>query len=248
MDDLTYHYYTGSTNKLEYITDAVGAQAYAGDVDNMQAGNYQYDAIGNIIADASAGITHISWTVYGKIQSIQKADGTTINYTYDATGNRISKAVSSSGNTVTTWYVRDAQGNVLDVYTAGNSSLNNGHLSQTEIDLYGSARLGMLNSTVDVENAAPANVTTLPGLDAAFNSTFVRGNKLFELSNHLGNVLITVSDRHGVFSNDNSTVDHYEPVVLNATDYYPFGMEMPGRVFSGGGYRYGFMGRRMIMR
>ena len=78
MDDLTYHYYTGSANKLEYITDAVGAQAYTGDVDNMQPGNYQYDAIGNIIADASAGITHISWTVYGKIQAIQKADGTTL--------------------------------------------------------------------------------------------------------------------------------------------------------------------------
>ncbi|WP_157761039.1 hypothetical protein [Chitinophaga caeni] len=26
-------------------------------------------------------------------------------------------------------------------------------------------------------------------------------------------------------------------------DYYPFGMQIPGRVFNGGGYRYGFNGK-----
>ncbi|WP_262511502.1 RHS repeat-associated core domain-containing protein [Deminuibacter soli] len=30
---------------------------------------------------------------------------------------------------------------------------------------------------------------------------------------------------------------------MSATDYYPFGMEMPGRVYSGGKYRYGFNGK-----
>lgn len=30
--------------------------------------------------------------------------------------------------------------------------------------------------------------------------------------------------------------------VLNANDYYPFGMQMPGRSFNGGDYRYGFNG------
>jgi RHS repeat-associated protein len=35
----------------------------------------------------------------------------------------------------------------------------------------------------------------------------------------------------------------FEPDVLTATDYYPFGMEMPGRKYNPQGYRYGFNGK-----
>ena len=58
------------------------------------------------------GISKISWNVYGKASSILKKD-TLITYAYDASGNRISKTVSSGSYSVTTFYVRDAQGNVL---------------------------------------------------------------------------------------------------------------------------------------
>jgi RHS repeat-associated protein len=38
--------------------------------------------------------------------------------------------------------------------------------------------------------------------------------------------------------------EFYDALVLSAQDYYPFGMEMPGRTFVlGGGYRYGFNGK-----
>jgi RHS repeat-associated protein len=37
--------------------------------------------------------------------------------------------------------------------------------------------------------------------------------------------------------------DYYLPAVLSASDYYAFGMEMPGRTFSAGTYRYGFNGK-----
>ncbi|ATL48208.1 hypothetical protein COR50_14125 [Chitinophaga caeni] len=39
------------------------------------------------------------------------------------------------------------------------------------------------------------------------------------------------------------TVAYYDVDLLSAVDYYPFGMQMPGRVFNGGGYRYGFNGK-----
>jgi len=42
--------------------------------------------------------------------------GTSIDYTYDAAGNRISKAVTSSGVTKSTYYVRDASGNVMSLF------------------------------------------------------------------------------------------------------------------------------------
>ncbi len=85
------------------------------------------------------------------------------------------------------------------------------------------------------------NITLANG-DIATLSTFTRGEKIFELSNHLGNVLVTVNDRKVQHTTDNSTVDYWEADVVSANDYYPFGMTMPGRGYNAGSYRYGFGG------
>jgi RHS repeat-associated protein len=59
----------------------------------------------------------------------------------------------------------------------------------------------------------------------------IRGAKNYELTNHLGNVLTTISDKkiavctNGVFS-------HYMADVLTATDYSAFGAPLPQRVFN----------------
>jgi RHS repeat-associated protein len=67
--------------------------------------------------------------------------------------------------------------------------------------------------------------------------------KIFVLTNHLGNVLVTISDRKiGVDANTDGTIDYYTADVITATDYYPFGMDMPGRKFGADG-RYGFNGK-----
>jgi RHS repeat-associated protein len=65
----------------------------------------------------------------------------------------------------------------------------------------------------------------------------------FELCNHLGNVIVTVSDRK--LPKDtvgNNTVDHFRADVLSAGDYYAFGMQMPNRTYSASEYRFGFNG------
>ena len=56
------------------------------------------------------------------------------------------------------------------------------------------------------------------------------GYRLYELTNHLGNVQATISDRKIPHQND-SFIDYFETDVRSAVDYYPFGMEMPGRNF-----------------
>jgi hypothetical protein len=79
-----------------------------------------------------------------------------------------------------------------------------------------------------------------------FTPNFTRGNKLFELNNHLGNVLVTISDKKlGVDANSDGTVDYYTADVVSANDYYPGGMLMPGRSYSiaNTNYRYGFNGQ-----
>ena len=60
------------------------------------------------------------------------------------------------------------------------------------------------------------------------------GKKQYELANHLGNVLATITDKKiGVsLSSDSSLIDHYVADVQTAQDYYPFGMVMPGRMFT----------------
>jgi RHS repeat-associated protein len=65
----------------------------------------------------------------------------------------------------------------------------------------------------------------------------------------LGNVLGTISDKKnpqfkttGTAPNTVTTFSYFKASILSATDYYPFGMAMPGRQESADKYRYGFGG------
>ncbi|HEY9259743.1 RHS repeat-associated core domain-containing protein, partial [Chitinophaga sp.] len=224
MDELTYSYNLNN-NQLDYISDVVPDGNYPNDIDAQAVHNYTYDKIGNLTADLKSGIDTIVWTVYGKIQRIHKLDGTVITYAYDVAGNRINKKVKD----VETWYVRDATGNVMGVYTKGDPAVNQGQLTLIESDLYGSSRLGLLNRQVNVQNSVAPVSRDLPALGTGINTIFTRGNKVFELSNHLGNVLATVSDRKRPITIDGTTIDHFDPLLTSVQDYYPFGSLMPGR-------------------
>ncbi|MBX3257183.1 MAG: hypothetical protein KF862_23820 [Chitinophagaceae bacterium] len=181
-------------------------------------------------------LIRIDWTVYGKIASIDKADGTGIAYFYDAGGNRIQKWVNSKEY----FYVRDAQGNVMGTYV-----YNGNTFTWTEQHLYGSSRLGMVTPELSIQRSTPlANANYNPTGDPVTNGT--EGKRIYELSNHLGNVMVTISDRKIGVDEDNDTVtDYYTAEVLTAQDYYAFGMLMPGRQYSNAGakYKYGFNGK-----
>ncbi len=70
------------------------------------------------------------------------------------------------------------------------------------------------------------------------------GKKMYELSNHLGNVLTTVSDiKLTADGNADGMVDSYAAVITSAQDYYPFGSLEPGRTYSSDNYRFGFNGK-----
>jgi len=212
------------------VTDLVRVSNYGNDIDNQQVDNYRYDSIGNMVSDVRSGVDSIKWNVYGKVARIYKHDTMSIIYAYDAAGNRISKSViSKTKDTVQTFYVRDATGNILSTYAYRDTSVNNGQLSQIEVNLYGSSRLGMTTLATNVQDPTPTPKTNIVGLGYGENITFTRGKKFFELTNHLGNVLATVSDRKVGVSVNNTTIDSYNPVINSAQEYYPFGMLMPGR-------------------
>ena len=314
MDNMQYSYNAGNNQLNKVVDNAQDASTSEYDKYNdikqgQNTGNYQYDEIGNLISDVSEGITNITWNVYGKIQTITKVKNevnTLIYYTYDAAGNRISKQVSQPDvfySASTLIYVRDASGNVMSVYRSFTAPSNEVVLKQTEVHLYGSSRLGIVNTNVDVTNGSIA-------VPQASITTFARGYKNYELSNHLGNVLVTISDKKllvipgddgsgcvpgtgvnilNVYSRSTTQLtyiarqevnllpdfeslnpdeftayidpalpecipiesvplppgSYYSADVITANDYYPGGMQMPGRKYAqpNSSYRYGFNGK-----
>ncbi|WP_295121516.1 RHS repeat-associated core domain-containing protein [uncultured Chitinophaga sp.] len=219
MDKLQYHYNRENgflkNNRLDYVNDAVAAGINIDDIKDLDGQSnytYLYDKIGNLISERD--IDAITWTVYGKIRSITMTDGSSLEYKYDASGNRVSKTSTKAGVVKTTWYLRDAQGNVLSVYDKTGA----GNIIWREQHLYGSSRVGVWEPSADAGSAS----FMLP-----WNGS---GTRSYELTNHLGNVLATVSD---------------VGLLKSSTDYYPFGMMKPERSWRAdlSRYRYGFNGK-----
>jgi RHS repeat-associated protein len=282
-----YCTYPMQSNKLYHVNDAVAASNYTDDVDDQgsftpsqntinTANNYGYDEIGNLVRDNAENIQEITWNVYGKIESISRTGNNNkpnLAFTYDAAGQRISKTVMPRNNGVlstekdwtTTYYVRDATGNVMATYSQTYTDLQSNQIKEEiklkELHLYGSSRLGIVNAnrvmatqdyyipSYNTSNGTFVNpsvmfntlvTTEVSPLPTIF--TIYKGNKQYELSNHLGNVLATISDRR-VPRDDNGDllIDYFNADILSTSDYYAFGSNMSTRVI--GGYRYSFNGK-----
>ncbi len=103
-----------------------------------------------------------------------------------------------------------------------------------ERPIYGSSRLGIDNTQLElIGYTAPTSGIT----------TYELGLKQYELTNHLGNVLSTVSDKKIPHTTNGTDIDYYLADITSATDYYPFGSPMDGRTFSSEKYRFGFNGQ-----
>jgi RHS repeat-associated protein len=109
-----------------------------------------------------------------------------------------------------TFYVRDASGNVMAVYKTSGTT----NLSLEEQHIYGSSRLGIFKK----DKTRKATTRAL-------------GERQYELTDHLGNVRVVLSDYKKA-----------ESIILSATDYYPFGM-VARTYTSPEEYRYGFNGQ-----
>lgn len=222
MDNLTYKYKDG-TNQLLQVRDDVDKDNYKEDIDDQEANNYSYDRSGNLIKDMAGKIQKIEWDVNGKITRITK-DTSTIQFGYDPMGNRLWKDANGKKE----FYVRDMKGNVMGIYKYADSAL-----IWDEQDLYGAGRIGMWRPGVEMTGD-----TTIPEQDS-----LMRGERFYELTNHLGNVMATISDKKTGVSADTQTVDYFVPEVLSAQDYYSYGMMQPERSFAlRGDYKYGFNG------
>jgi hypothetical protein len=251
FENLSYQYHTINLglqqNRLYHVNDAISSTQATHDIDDQGTftnttasintnNNYRYDEIGNLQHDEQEEIEKIEWTVSGKMAALYRKTGSTkpnLTFDYDAAGNRIAKHVLDNNNNLqtTTYYVRDATGNIISTYQLYiTSSAGTYHL--TERPLYGSARLGINTTKINLNAGLPS---------APYDSTTAEttlGQKQYEISNHLGNVLSVITDKKLY----NTAGSYFEPEIVAATDYYAFGSPMIGRDFSSGNYRFGYGG------
>lgn len=208
------------TNQLMNVQDPIG-QTEDTDLESGQAsGNYDYDESGRLIQDLSEDIENITWTVSGKVKTIDytSASGKSdIEFRYDALDRRIVKIIKDG--TQEDWdeyfYARDAQGNVLGIYKTNYIEQAQYDIAQSiyveELNIYGNERVGLkysgdllstwnftLNSTTPFNGDGSFNIDTdgllsynQVDLDDRVNNL---GDRKYELKNHLGNVLSVITD------------------------------------------------------
>ena len=118
IDNLTY---TLDGNRLNRVDDAAGTAAYNGGFEFVdgasQAGEYAYDANGNLTKDLNKNIIDIQYNVLNLPSRVTFGDGSTITYTYAADGTKLRTVHAIGGITTTTDYC----GNV--VYENGVAKL-----------------------------------------------------------------------------------------------------------------------------
>lgn len=118
VDDLTYTYAAAASDRLVWVDDNSSVNGFANDFkdgNTTSSMDYDYDLGGNLILDRNKGITNISYNHLNLPVHITTTTGT-IDYIYDANGTKLSKVVTTGGNTNTTYYT--AIGN----YTQLNSN------------------------------------------------------------------------------------------------------------------------------
>jgi hypothetical protein len=199
---------TAGTNRLR--------QLISGITQNIPSSTYYYDAIGNLVRDYGDTIG-VDWNNAGKITTIYQGNNK-VSFTYSPTGQRQSKITGNYAD----FYVHDATGNIMAIYRNTGDTLK-----LIEKPIYGSSRLGVVKQ----------NMAFLRGGSLFKKDTASIGLRNYELTDHLGNVTITLTDRKFLYSG------YYSPDIQSVADYYPFGYPMPDRAKYLESYRFGFNGQ-----
>ena len=130
---------------------------------------------------------------------------------------------------------RRRRGNILSIYERPHAD---SAIKQTEVHIYGSSRLGIEQRNITYSTSPFAWLDAVQHRDA--------GTKRYELTDHLGNVRVTISDLLVPRPASSFGYATQDAEVIDRRDYYPFGMEMPGRRWRATGEdaaRFGFNGK-----
>lgn len=221
FDQLRYQYDPMRKNRLNHILDNSRTRLTGNitDLASQSENNYQYDAKGRLTSDVSEGNINLRWDANDKLRELINSEGTS-RFNYDALGRRATKHITTgSAVSYTELTVRDFSGNILADY-----NIKSAQIRLNSFPLYAEQRIGSIQLDSILVQIQPKRWIQS------------RGAKLYELKNQVGDINTLLSDRK-IPSSTEYTVD-----IRKATEYYPFGMIMPGRDSSYTDYRYGFQG------
>jgi len=158
-DNFTYSYQS-NTNKLQSVNN--GGTVYS---------SYIYNALGQLATETpgSGGARYIKYDVTGKVVGIYADAAFTqpkATFTYNERGQRIVK--KDHVNNLTTYYVPDAGGQILAIY----SQTGTGTISQSEIPVYASNRIGLFRRAAGVYD--------------------------YEIADHLGTVRVVIDQNRNI--------------------------------------------------
>ena len=208
MDELSYTYEDGDvSNRLHSVKD----DAPMSDPIQLMPGTryYEYNDIGQLTDITVAEYLHLEYDPYKRVTLIDYGSSGYETYAYDDRGfrSRVTKYTSSDVLDKETAYIRDVAGNIQAIYTKTYGT--NHKLEQ--LPVYGSSRIGIAELDEDGNNIE---------------------HYVYELTDHLGNVRVTVQDNY----TEGGTLNMY-------ADYFPFGMLMPGRISNYTDYNFGYQGQ-----
>ncbi len=147
MDQLTYHYKPGN-NQLDHVDNAVGSNTYVNKVKDQAAGNYRYNKNGELVEDASKGVSY-ERTVNGKPKHVTMTNGDVVTYRYNAKDEKVVQSTRlASGATEELSYVYGPSGSLQAIYKRITEPVQGGHeRSRYDVDFMVRAqeRVGIVN-------------------------------------------------------------------------------------------------------
>ncbi|GAA4277403.1 hypothetical protein GCM10022259_21270 [Aquimarina mytili] len=216
MDKLSYNYDATKPNQLKQVTDDAGDVDGADDIDTqINPDNYVYNEIGQLVKNKEENIDYF-YNASGLVTEVHKDNTPLVKFFYNDKNHRVRKESFNPTNSsiTTTFYVRDAAGMAMAVYNKFDANVSGG----------GSASPSITEHTIYGAQRL--------GVYKRYKNS--GGHSLYQLTDHLGNVRAVVG----------RMTSGQELAITSATDYYPFGMPMPGRTLSGAeGYRYAYQGQ-----
>ncbi len=216
MDQLSYTYKEGKPNQLLRVDDAAGDVSGADDIGDQEGNNYKYNVIGQLIEDWE----NVTPEERANYIATGVVPASIIRYTYNASG--LVTMVSKKDVPLVKFFYNDKGHRVRkEAYTPSNGNLN--YTEHYVRDASGTAMAIYRDGQV-IEN-------TIYGA-SRLGVRKSDGNHLYQLTDHLGNVRAVVG----------RNAQGQAMAMTSATDYYPFGMPMPGRN-QVGDYRYAFQGQ-----
>jgi RHS repeat-associated protein len=128
IDDLTYDYFDDNPNRLKKVTDSPAGNDSKGFKDGNKTGDdYGYDDNGNMISDLNKNITEIQYNNLNLPKKITFGTTGSIEYIYNAAGQKLEKNVIEAAVTTNTNYLGGFQykDNVLEFFPTAEGYVKN---------------------------------------------------------------------------------------------------------------------------